>query len=228
MTQKKLLWKPKSDPLSPSRPSKRIDTCTKTQGSSLQSPKDHKVAERMNQKDPQQRRPAGEAEARRKSRGEQHLGSTKTEGGLSNPQRVLLGPSPMSPAQRYLATPLEHSNHRPRPLATASLIRFPGLLCQKEDKGLVDWGQKVGGHHVHQPPASKQSARFLGSPIALSVWRRKLKGSPSPVYRAFPFLGARGRQQMLSSPWEDALGLGRRGAQPSPAPTPPAPTVLGK
>ena len=45
MTLERLLWKPKSDPPSPYRTSKRVGTCTKTQGSSLQSPEDNGVAE---------------------------------------------------------------------------------------------------------------------------------------------------------------------------------------
>lgn len=40
------------------RSSKRRDMCTKTQGSSLQSPEDHGVSEGVNRKDPRKLRPA--------------------------------------------------------------------------------------------------------------------------------------------------------------------------
>lgn len=45
-------------PSPPYRTSERIDTCTKTQGSSLRGPEDHGVSEGVNRKDPQKLRPA--------------------------------------------------------------------------------------------------------------------------------------------------------------------------
>lgn len=49
---------PKRPSPSPHRTSKRMDTCTKTQGSSLPSPEDHGVAEGVERKDPRRRCPA--------------------------------------------------------------------------------------------------------------------------------------------------------------------------
>lgn len=45
-------------PPTPPRTSRRTDTCTKTQGSSLWSPEDHGVTEGVNRKEPRRLRPA--------------------------------------------------------------------------------------------------------------------------------------------------------------------------
>lgn len=126
--------------------------------------------------------------ANHRESGSRGVSTTKTEGrklrGPCSPWRLLLRPSPVSPAQHCLATSIEPSNRLPRPLATACLIRSPGL-CQKKGKGLVDVGQRW--MDVLLTCLQPLSSQATGPSIALSLQRRKLKGSPSPENRACSF-----------------------------------------